>query len=487
MRKKSASTGLGEVLNAARRTLVPFGPSEDTEVRKLARSYLRRLDKLATASKMADARQVRSRLHNIFSSPGAKLTAALLAYPKCENRSKSKGPPRRPKISLPELKVLARDVSMYHATGEPIRVTQIRKDGGGIRTVARFGRRSRGAQQLALDTMRAMHGDSEVEYARKGRGREVFVEQVLNGINHRGVRHVAQTDVKDFFPSVNRAAVMSSRLLPRSVLRAHITMDGQGTITTQPQISPISDRAGLWQGAIASSFVASKMIESALPSLRKRLGLVYVDNIAIGERTAQEADVRLDTLAQSLSEHPAGPFQLKYRDITRVGGDHNILGYRVTKDAPHFGGKAQAKPARAAICKHERQLLFRLMFADFSTFETETQKWAKAWPRRYSLWASRFDALHLAETAAMQHVWPVARRARRHIKDARVVFKSFHELAVLGKMFKSFLQPEPDWSAVEADINKNGSTARVSKTHRSPSEYPPSTYDKVIRRYMEAR
>jgi phosphoribosylamine-glycine ligase len=163
MTKTPPSPRVEDFLNAANRSLEPFGRSEEAEVRKLGAAYIRQLRKLSKAAKAGDMRQARSRLHMIFGSPGAKLAAALLAYPKCENRRNPKGPRRRPKISLPQLKTVARDVSMYHATGEPIRVMQIKKAGGGVRTIASFGRRARAAQRLALDAMRAIHGESEFE------------------------------------------------------------------------------------------------------------------------------------------------------------------------------------------------------------------------------------------------------------------------------------------------------------------------------------
>jgi hypothetical protein len=47
-----------------------------------------------------------------------------------------------------------------------------------------------------------------------------------------------------------------------------------------------------------------------------------------------------------------------------------------------------------------------------------------------------------------------ARRVRRHVKEAQIVFTSFAELQALRAMFDSFLQPESDWAAIETDMRQ---------------------------------
>ncbi|MEQ1515984.1 MAG: hypothetical protein ABL931_05795 [Usitatibacteraceae bacterium] len=479
-RARSQALTLGDFLNAAQRTLEPYGALENSAVRTLGKSYLRQLRKLRMAARNNDRGQMRQRCYMLFKSPGAKTAAALLAYPKCRRPIDPEGHWQRPKISLADLKALAREVNMYHATDEPIRLTKLPKRAGGFRTIASFGRRSRAAQRLATDAMKAINGESTFEYARKGRGRDAFVQQILNSIQHRGVKYVGETDVEDFFPSVNQNAVLRSGLLPKAVLNAHVLMGRQKHAYSITPISRNSDRVGLWQGAIPSSYVASKIIEKELSSLTKRLGLIYVDNIAVGGATHDEAEVRLDTLARHLAEHPAGPFRLKYRRITRVGGDQDLLGYRVSKAAADYGGTARAQPSRAAICREHRKLLRVLMFADFETYEVATQEWARKWPSHYPLWRTRRVAHERAEIIAMTDVWPIARKARAYAKNARVTFGSFSELGKFSEVFMEFIQPEPDWGAIEADVINCGKATKNSVTGVRATTVSASSYREAI-------
>jgi hypothetical protein len=369
---------------------------------------------------------------------------------------------------------------MFGPSGEPIRVRLIAKPDGRKRIVAAFGLATRAGQRFALDLMRTQWGDSQYEYARAGRGREAAIQEVLNAVQERNVQCIAEADVSGFFPSISRKALRQSRLLPKAVLKNFVLMDGMETILPHDidTISGNFPRDGIWQGAISSPYVASKLIEPALSALRGRLGLIYSDNLTIGGATKAEAEMRMDTLASALTKHPAGGFQLRGRRVTSVGGNHDILGYRASRTSPFFGGQAKTKPSRRAINRCERKLLAALIPASSDRYEDWTHEWAEEWPRQFPSWETRQFASGTAEIVANTDVWPLARMIRRATKQSKRTFGSFEELKAFCNSIALLHSEALDWGAIEAAV-LNGDPIGMAAAARKSSRL--ITEDRVLR------
>jgi hypothetical protein len=436
----------GDIFNAASRVLDPYTPADADEIRWLADSYIDQLTKLNAAADHGHKRKVHARTRWMLKSPGNKVIAMILAYPKCGKA--------RPKVSLGQIKARARQFDMYKPTMEMVAVNAIAKsDGHAFRTIANFGVRTRAAQRLALDTMRAIWGESRFEFARRGRGRDAMIEHIAKVINSGRKIWIAESDLKDFFPSFDRRAVVHTVPLPKNVTRHHVlmSMDAEIIISGHKfQVSEIVARAGLTQGSLTAPYVASKMLEPMLDLSVGEAGCSYIDNITTWGRSEAEVQTRLGTLASTVSKHPAGRHHLKFQRTSRIGSrEMDVVGYRFRRDAYRWGSTVRALPSIRAITSQERKLVAQLVLVGGDHHETAIATWASGWPKRYPQWQGRHFVSDKFEITAMTELWPLARMIRRAAVHSRAKFRSFGEMGEFAQELSRLHQPEPDWAAIE--------------------------------------
>ena len=132
---------------------------------------------------------------------------------------------RRPledRRSIQELIALASAYDILKDLNEPARVWQQPKaSGNGMRVICSFGPVARAAQQMVTKLLRLTYQPQDFQFAKL-----TFAEKVqhaISAIKEKGYAHVREIDIRDFFPSFEKEALLKSLPLPVEATR-HIVL-----------------------------------------------------------------------------------------------------------------------------------------------------------------------------------------------------------------------------------------------------------------------
>ena len=419
-----------QIVQRAKAFIEPWGPSIECEVRRMAKATVRQLTKLARAEASGRVDQCKSLSYWLRVSPAAKFCSVILA---------AKGGKRTLSYYMDQ----ALELNPRRASAEPVRIMGRPKEDGGTRSITVYGPIARANQTLERSICIARWGYSPFEVSRRGRGREAVVRKTLQHIRYKGVSHLVEADVKDFFPSVNGNSLAKLLHIPASIAKNTILISKTTHIhiDNHTQISERMVRTGLPLGSRLSPFIASKLLEPVLAQLGGSMALSFVDNIAIGASSMEEAERKKDTLAGLLTQHSAGPFTLRYVHAHAYGSDNDMLGYAIRRQSERWGGFARAVPSRQSILRAQRKLVARLAYLPMRDWHALIDEWSTDWARRYPCWKGQEGGATSAFIAALDHVGPHVRRYRQIIKGC--TFGSFKELRELAAEWGQRLPHDP--------------------------------------------
>lgn len=142
---------------------------------------------------------------------------------------------------------------------------------------------------------------------------------------------------------------------------------------------------GLPQGSLASPYVASRLIESALDQLPSDLVVAHVDDLFIGAKSEEEASVILQHLGDLLKGHPAGPLLMKPH-IAKLGTPIDYLSYRIRRRKAMYGGGVRLTPSPKAFKRLELRAFDKLLKAPLMERHKKAEEYIGNWSASHRLW-----------------------------------------------------------------------------------------------------
>ena len=361
LRDKGRYAGIptvSDIQNKARDILQGYITDDCTKayILKVAKAFRSELKALRRLALDKNHKAARGKVYRLLNSMAARTCAVLLSQKTGKEIA-----------GLPDLQSRAFKLDCRKPSGEYVRSWPQAKSSGGWRPLSKFGPTARGCQRLVLDILRAWMGDSPFEFARKGRGRDKAIKNVLERIRNGGARWFITADIKDFFRHIDPKGLGRIIPLPRAVIENVIAIPLETYIHTH-DVDHIglefAVRQGIPQGSLVSPFIAAKVIEAVLQSIPARVSMSYIDNLLLGWKTKQEAQTMKQALAQMLSGQPFGPLLLRDVSIFKLGRPNDYLGYRIHRRWPTQGGYAYAHPAPSSFDKMIWTLRARLETVD---------------------------------------------------------------------------------------------------------------------------
>ena len=364
-------------------------------VRRRAEHFLAGL-KTIEKKRGQNPRKVRAAVHSMLNSFDARFVCLILSFPK-------KASP----FSHKEAAALAAETSPWTDCLEPVRFFLRAKMEGGSRPIWDFGPKRRLLQCLAREVLRAIWGPMKSEYAQRGRGRDAAITQIQKLTEMKGgARWFLTADIENCFGSFNREALLKLIPLPRSVTENCIfVMNGTTIISPMGLSVSASEKAvlsGLPQGSLASSYIASKLIEPVVEKLQGVVKLSYADDIIVGSRKQEEAEANKLLLGDLLRDHPAGPLFMK-ATVATLGQPIDYLGYRFRRRPLKFGGGVRCTPSPKAFKRFEVRAHGRLVNEPVKTRYAKAEEYKRHWCGSYKCW-DRSELGDLLVTITMNDV-----------------------------------------------------------------------------------
>lgn len=410
LKKSELPYDLGHILNHARRVLYsPMLDDVEQEVRRIAKAYLRKLQRHGHAYRQGSVEKSRRLEYLLCTSYGARIVSFLIGYPK-----------NAPKISWTEVKTKANLVCPRIPSHQPVTVTGQKKPEGGIRTIQIFGPISRANQSLVRDMVATAMGYSPFEYARKGKGREKLMEDINTANRSKGVRSLGVADVENFYPSLKVETVRNVIKLSKAVIEGSVFVHDETPIHMEvDHISELAVRTELPQGSLSSPIVASKIMEGCLSQLSAKFVGVHGDNIVIGTKSVAEAQTILDTLAQLLqAEHLGAPLFLKYARALKMGEHVDILGYWPRPNPDYYGGGVRFSPSNQALKRFYVKLAAFLLPYLQSEWGDLAEKVAYTYAASFKNWGGRLGGREEIQAAFWEYLADPIYKANPKILNA---------------------------------------------------------------------
>lgn len=375
----------------------------DSAIRELVRNsasqYVRDLQDLAEC-RGRSAFVNRRKVFHILRSFHAKLCCLILGW----NRSP---------ISYSDACLLASELNPRLDCGEAVSVRLLEKPDGGVRPVCSFGPKRRALQLLVKHVLEAQWGKPKFDFAYKGRGREAAMTNVITTTAKKGgSRWFLIADIKNCFGSFDQDKILGCIPLPRAVIRHSVLIPE--TAQEKIHIEATSSKAvvsGLPQGSLASSYIASKLIEPVLEKLQGSLVLSYADDIIVGCKTKADAQANELLLGGLLADHRAGPLFMKSR-VARLGKPIDFLSYRLRRRWLRYGGGLRTTPSGTAFRRFEERLLHKLSKARVEKFNDTATDYVQHWKQAHPLW-DRSEAGDQLLDLTVYHVLAAARHKER--------------------------------------------------------------------------
>jgi hypothetical protein len=204
---------------------------------------------------------------------------------------------------------------------------------------------------------------------REGGGRSAACEELLRAlIQAPASARIIHVDVRNFYGSISRqwlqehvplSAEIIQRVVFPDVLRWHLGLAHQNDEGTEER-----GRRSIPQGSavspIIAEFVMASILQAGADLLEGLRCFNYSDNLAVvGVLVPGDLDVTvfMERLAEVFRTHQAGPFQLRFVDVSTITRPFKFLGYHFQKTE---SGARAFLPEQTAFLKEfnfERDLL----------------------------------------------------------------------------------------------------------------------------------
>jgi hypothetical protein len=399
--------------------------AEETKayVKRMAKKYVRGLLQLRAAVDTGDKKRIRKRSFHVEHSLGGRFAAVLLGHA-------AKGQ----KLTLSTTICRAKELRLRSPTAEHVLAQTLPKPDGGHRVISSYGPMDTSAKRLGTDILQVVWGVSPYEYSRKGRGRDAAIRNALHGFNEGGVKRYERTDVKNFYPSVDKKWLVSSIPMAAAISRNVflISDDKQIIWTHGDEASEATVRAGLPQGSRPSALIASKLIEAVVDGVQGvSLAISHGDDVLLGVAPGADAEVVRSALVSRFAKHPAGPFQLKIVEDIKLGRPNDFCGYMLRHRAAQYGGGARASASRKAILRQKKQVARKIVFVGRSHEEDCLTTYLEHWVKSFGEWGAGETAVDVAIAELQWSVFRVVNAFRPFVRKHTLTFHSLQEAADL--------------------------------------------------------
>lgn len=199
--------------------------------------------------------------------------------------------------------------------------------GTGTREITSFGPVARAAQRMFAKLLRTTYQPQGFQFHHLGSGQKV--QLAMNLINQKEYTHVAELDIKAFYPSFSEKELVAALSLPPEATR-HIALakDAPWVYPASPSPSSyITTPSGLPQGSVSSSEIALWCVANlVIEPLEGAEIICHADNFFIFATSQAALDKASKALKSAISGLPGGTFELKTEQSRPTAKGFRMLG-----------------------------------------------------------------------------------------------------------------------------------------------------------------
>jgi RNA-directed DNA polymerase len=328
----------------------------------------------------------RRKQNELLSCLPARLLASVAAIRKINRRRLM----RAPGIQFSEVWNLADDLRR-NMSRPSFGSARLKPKATGLREVVMFELFDVARQKLIAMLLRPFVRLHPVQYALEG-GRSVACEELLKALIQAPANaRIIHVDITNCYGSISRqwlrenlplSASIIERLVFPDVLRWHL-----GLAHCENEGTEESGRWGIPQGSavspIIAEFVMADILRAGADLLEGLRCFNYSDNLAvIGVLVPGDFEVSafMERLVEVFRNHRAGPFQLRFVEVSTVTRPFRFLGYHFQKTA---NGARAFLPERVAFLREmniERDLLEAETLAKVLKIEHAARSYCASFP-----------------------------------------------------------------------------------------------------------
>lgn len=224
----------------------------------------------------------------------------------------------------PEEAFALRDrLNLWSGTNEPVRWYLMSKQSGGYRHICILPPDLKAAHYMIGAAIAAQLPAVPTLYGIRHRGVADALRE-LKTLQNAGFFHLAKTDIRDCFQSVDPDALyqlpLPMEVIRRTLDHRNLTFAGAGnqnasqaiagySSSVYPPYHKASGPSGLLQGSPASSVILAWLLKD-IPAGDGARVLLCFDNIVVAARTPDGTRQAMDTVTAYLGHSPAGPLAL---------------------------------------------------------------------------------------------------------------------------------------------------------------------------------
>lgn len=364
--------------------------------------YERKLRRLQRAHLDSDKHAVKSVIHEVLNSFGAKVCAATRTF---------KSPPSAQPPTLAQIKALAESLNPTRAIPESVTVWSVPKLGGGSsRALASFGWKRRALQLLCADILSVRYPASSFDYLVKGKGGTKAALLALHTIIEEGkYQFVVTMDVANCFGSAIKKKVGELLPLPKSVVNNVLLVEDEVAVVAKPNgetnTAPLCQvhstatdhveddgdavRQGLPPGSSASGIIMYRAVIgpmlATLPFANRIV--LYGDDLAVPVKDLSEGEEVQNLIKSLYATSPVGPLTIGRGTISHMMRGFDFLGYRTIRKPECWGGRIHCRPSYRSYRKFE--LTAAAVYRDAGGGMAGLKQavlYQKRWMASYPLW-----------------------------------------------------------------------------------------------------
>jgi len=242
--------------------------------------------------------------------------------------------PFQDRLSLEQLIALANQYDIPKDLDEPAKMwTKKKSSGTGERIICAFGPVARAAQRMGVKLLRTTYLPQEFQFTHLGSAKKVQLAMSL--IKEKGYTHVAEIDIKDFFPSFTEEELIAALPLPTEAVK-HIVMANSADWTpcyTYTSHSYIISPPGIPQGSASSAEVAHWCVAQMKIAKVEGVEVInHADNFFIFAKSQPLMEKASKALSSGIAGLPGGEFNGKIEQAGEVAKGFRMLGCWVSVD-----------------------------------------------------------------------------------------------------------------------------------------------------------
>ena len=335
-------------------------------------------------------------------------------------------------MSLDQVIAVAEKVDPLHHCDEPVILHAVGKGPNVWRPIMISGPRRRAAQLLCADVLTAGLVPDPINYLVRGRGIEVASDRIMELIKQHEMTTSCWQTSRTFLgrwiaPVREKCSPCPDRLY--CMLCSSLPAAGTGSaerVLLSVLFSPIGHQTSSRSGPagtppglahLPASCGTDPRPNPTVVAVRRARGRLW-DDIALGARSAKEADGLMQALEEALKSHPAGPFRLSRKVIGRVCGRFDFLKYRYKAIPACYGGGIRRVPSGKSYERFEERVMMITAEYPISESEDRVDSYTGHWVRSFKRWEPHALSLFRLEGTKFRACSPVTLERAKKAKES---------------------------------------------------------------------